>query len=51
VRPEREESPVGGVDCWQEDPETVDLGDVASDDGEKVGRQGNGTAKLERIVK
>ena len=38
VRPEGEESPVGGVDCRHERPDTVDLGDVARDDGKNIGR-------------
>lgn len=40
ARPEGEESPVGGVQRRHERPDAVDLGDVAGDEGEYVGRDG-----------
>jgi hypothetical protein len=40
VRPEGEKSPVGGVQCWHERPDAVNLGDVAGDEGGNVGSEG-----------
>lgn len=40
ARPEGEKSPVSGVQRRHERPDAVDLGDVAGDEGENVGRDG-----------
>jgi hypothetical protein len=40
VRPEGEKSPVGGVQCWHERPDAVNLGVVAGDEGGSVGGEG-----------
>ena len=39
MRPQGEKSPVGGVDRWHERPDTVNLGDVAGDDGDNISRE------------
>jgi hypothetical protein len=50
VRPQGEKSPVGGVDGWHERPDTVNLGDVACDDGENISREGSCSTYPQRIV-
>lgn len=48
--PEREESPIRGVQGWQEWPESVNLGDISRDDGEDICSDCRCSAQLERII-
>ena len=50
MRPQGKKSPVGGVDCWHERPDTVNLGDVAGDDREDISRKGSYSTYPQRIV-
>ena len=40
-RPEGEEGPINGVNCGHDRPESVNVGDIARDNGDDISRQGS----------